>query len=104
MMAALCAWQRRASLSLSWSGGEETGTCSQPGWGPTSPELSGPLTHSIMGMWQHPLPSSGWLPLLLTTLPMGQSKGDRKDRQTKHGRVPGSTPGQHLMAQHGCEC
>lgn len=78
--------------------------CPQPGWGPTSPELSGTPTHSIMGMLQHPGPSSSWVPLLLATLPMGQREGDRKDRQTKHGRVLGSGPGRQLMAQRGCGC
>lgn len=81
MMAVLCAWRRRASLSLSWSGGEEPGTSPQPGWGPTSPELSGPPTHSIMGMLQHPAPSSCWIPLLLHTA-HGTEETGRTERQS----------------------
>lgn len=97
-----CVWQRRTSSSLSWSSGEEPGTSLQLAQGPTCPEVSVPPPTASQGCCWPPAPNSIWILLLLTTLPMGQSDGNGRDRQPKHGRVLGRAPGQHLMAQHGC--
>lgn len=50
------------------------------------------------------LPRTEWCHAHSITLSVGQREGDGKDRQTKHGKVWGHAPGQHLMAWHGCVC
>ncbi|PKK16772.1 cysteine-rich tail protein 1, partial [Columba livia] len=50
------------------------------------------------------LPTTEWCHAHSITLSVGQREGDGKDRQTKHGKVWGHAPGQHLMAWHGCVC
>lgn len=58
---------------------------------------------SPAGMGTH-LPRTEWCHAHSITLSVGQREGDGKDRQTKHGKVWGHAPGQHLMAWHGCVC
>lgn len=102
-------WSSLRSCTLSWpvhpcweTHGEGSGTCPRLGRGPLPSSSSAPM--QCHGAAARPAPSSGWVPLLLATLPARRREGDRKDRLTKRVRVPGSTPGQHLMAWHLGAC
>lgn len=82
----------------------EKGQGHVPGWdGDPSPPRAVPPC-SVTGLL-HALRQAldVWL-LLLTTLPARRREGDRKDGQTKCGRVPGRTPGQHLMVWRSGAC